>query len=91
MERVMNRSTQRFALALIVILIGAGVAAALIFINIPDRNEAILNIALGFILGWGAGAVNYFFGSSDGSDRKTELLNRGPSGKADDPVHVDPM
>lgn len=87
----MSRSSQRFALALFVILIGAAIAAALIFINIPDRNEAILNIALGFILGWGAGAVNYFFGSSDGSDRKTELLNRGPSGKADDPVHVDPM
>jgi len=84
----MTRATQRFSLALLVIMIGAAIAGALVFVNIPDRNEAILNIALGFILGWGAGAVNYYFGSSDGSEHKTELLNRGPSGEPGDPVHV---
>jgi len=85
----MSRPTQRFILALMVILIGAAIAAALVFVNIPGNNEAILNIALGFILGWGASAVGFYFGSSEGSSHKTELLNRGPSGRPGDPVHTE--
>lgn len=84
----MNRSTQRFILAVFVILVGAGVVAALIFVNIPNNNEAILNIALGFILAWGAAAVGFYFGSSDGSERKSELLSQQPSGTPSDPVSV---
>lgn len=71
-----------------VILIGAGIAVALVFFRIPDANEAILNIALGFILGWGAGAVNFYFGSSDGSEHKSELLSQQPAGTPGDPISV---
>lgn len=86
----MTPASQRFLLAVLVILIGAGIALALIFINIPDRNESILNIGLGLILGWGGMALGWYFGSSEGSDRKTELMHRGPTGEPGDPVHVEP-
>lgn len=84
----MSRSHQRFVLALLVILIGASITAALIFVNIPGNNESILNIALGFILGWSASAVGFYFGSSDGSERKSELLSQQPTGTPGDPVSV---
>lgn len=84
----MNRSTQRFVLALLVILIGAGIAAALVFVTIPDANESILNIGLGIILGWGGAGVQFYFGSSDGSEHKSELLSQQPAGTPGDPISV---
>lgn len=88
----MARSTQRFVLASAVLLIGAAICAALIWRDIPERNEAILNVALGFVLGWGGAAVNFYFGTSEGSAHKSDILDRvveRPTGQPDDPVHVE--
>jgi hypothetical protein len=71
-----TRGGQRFILASAVIGIGALIVTALVFVNIPEHNEAILNVALGFVLGWGASAVNYYFGTSEGSAHKTDLMAR---------------
>ena len=85
----MTRPTMRFVLALIVICMGAGIAGALIFVQIPTDNEAILNVALGAVLAWGGSAIHYYLGTSESSAMKTELLADRPTGDANDPVHVE--
>ena len=85
----MTRERARFILALLVILMGAGIAAALIFVQIPADNEAILNVALGAVLAWGGAAIHYYLGTSESSAQKTELLAHRPTGQPGDPVHVD--
>ncbi len=45
------------------------------FLTIPEANVRFADSALGFLLGTAvASAINYFFGSSMGSDKKTEML-----------------
>jgi len=47
----------------------------LIFVKIPEGNESMLNIALGALIGsFSGGVVGYFFGSSQGSANKTEIM-----------------
>jgi len=85
----MSRPMMRFILAMVAILVGAAIVAALIFIQIPDGNEAVLNVSLGFVLGWGAAVFSFYFGTSESSSQKTELLMQRPTGEVGDPVHVE--
>lgn len=58
-------------------LITAGFFGVLIFMlvgDIPMGSKDILNIMLGVLGSSWAGVISYFFGSSSGSDKKTELL-----------------
>lgn len=85
----MTRQTIRFILALVAIVLGAVIVAALIFIPIPEGNAEPLMLALGLVLGWGAAAYGFYFGTSQSSADKTDLLAHRPSGTAVDPVHVE--
>lgn len=84
----MKRRSTRAVLAAAVILIGASIVAALIFVAIPNGNENVLNVALGLVLAWGGTAVNFYFGTSQSSADKTEMLATRPSGEVGDPVHT---
>ena len=85
----MNRTTTRFVLALIAILLGAAIIAALIYVPIPEGNREPLLLALGLVLAWGGKGFDFYFGTSQSSADKTELLATRPTGEADDPVHVE--
>jgi hypothetical protein len=45
-----------------------------LFINIPDSQENIIIYALGFITSAAGQVLSYFFGSSQGSKDKTEVM-----------------
>lgn len=83
----------RTLIALIALIIIALLICGLFFIPIPDNAKDLINIALGFIAGYCGSVFNYYFGSSDGSTHKTNLLNereQQATGKPDDPIHVEP-
>ncbi len=49
----------------------------LIFKAVPETNKDLLTTAMGVLFGAFTGVVGYFFGSSLGSARKTELMTGG--------------
>lgn len=49
------------------------------FMPIPQSGQAVLNIMIGALGTSFGGIVGYYFGSSSGSDRKTELLAAAPA------------
>ena len=85
----MTRTTTRFVLALLAILLGAGIIVALIYVPIPEGNREPLLLALGLVLAWGGKGFDFYFGTSQSSADKTELLAQRPTGEPDDPVHVE--
>lgn len=56
---------------------------ALLFHWSTGLEETLKNVVIA--------AVMYWLGSSKGSADKTDIINRGPSGERDDPVHVEPQ
>lgn len=49
---------------------------ALLFVKeLPEGTKDILQVMLGGVLGQWATIISYFFGSSSGSARKTDMLN----------------
>lgn len=58
-----------------------GVLGYILKFGLPEQNEAAKNVLLMLVgsLGtaWTTGVIGYYFGSSSGSDRKTELMG-GP-------------
>ena len=47
----------------------------LFFVKIPDQNRDVINFILGVVVGTGlAGIFNYFYGSSQGSKDKMNLI-----------------
>jgi hypothetical protein len=79
-----TRSEQRFQLARIMIVSGIVILAALFFVPIPEANTRLVDICIGIVLGgWGTMAVQFFFGTSEGSVAKSEQLDRIIKG--DDP------
>lgn len=87
----MKSEHTRAWLALVVIALIALLVAGLFFIQIPSENKDLVNIALGFIAGYAASVIAYYFGDSDASRHKTELLNNQDvaTGKPGDPVHIE--
>ncbi len=59
--------------------------AALLFIEVPTRNEQIVNIALGLVLGWGGAIVGYEFGGA----RKTGTQSVKVENETSDPAPVE--
>jgi len=52
-----------------------------VFIGIPVQNEALLNIAVGALIGSFTSVIGYFFGSSAGSANKTDIMAKVPEDK----------
>jgi hypothetical protein len=53
-----------------------GILLCMIFVTLPSTAEAPLNIMLGVLGTLVVGISNFFYGSSSGSARKTEMLHR---------------
>lgn len=73
-------------LGMVCVVGGFAIVAALVFLPLPEGNRDPLVFAAGVVLGWGATVVNNRFGSSKGSDRKTEALLTRPAGTPSDPI-----
>lgn len=58
-------------------IVAAGILAGLFLVAIPESNREVALVALGVALGWASSVVQFHFGSSAGSVRKTDLLH-GP-------------
>lgn len=84
-----NRTTTRMILGSIAVLIGGLIIAALIYVPIPGENKEPLMLALGIVLGWGGMVFGFYFGTSQSSADKTELLAERPTGNPGDPVHTE--
>ena len=78
-----------FAVAILVLLIHI-----LSTKPMPDGNENVLMVLVGIAASQTNAVFTYFFGSSEGSRRKTDMLHKieakQATGKAGDPVHVAP-
>jgi len=44
--------------------------------TIPDANKDVINLVIGALIGAFSTVVGYFFGSSLGSSKKTDILNK---------------
>jgi len=62
------------ALAWVVMSMWAGCIAALFFFVPPSDNKDLLLLLLGVLTGGAKDVLGYFFGSSAGSARKTEMM-----------------
>ena len=49
---------------------------ALFRIQIPPDNKDTLFMVLGIVIGYGGNVVTFYFGSSNGSQRKNEIISR---------------
>jgi hypothetical protein len=56
-----------------------GLLLILVFYPIPEQSQTLLNIMIGALGTAWTSVIFYYFGSSSGSDRKTELLAVAPS------------
>ena len=53
-----------------------GLLVLLVFRVIPKENETVFNILLGSLGSAWVSVISYYFGSSAGSDKKTEIMGR---------------
>ena len=83
------RASEKFmyVLGAVVVLGVLAIVAGLMIYTVPESNSDELNIAIGAVLGAFMSVVGYFFGSSAGSAKKTEMLNQpkddGSNGKTE--------
>ena len=74
-----DKFAKRFVyyLAASVFLCSISIIILLVFVEIPEGNKRILDMCLGILVGSGLVSVlNYFYGSSRGSDKKTDIMNK---------------
>ncbi len=73
----MTRSEQRFQLARLMIAAGILILVGLFFVPIPPENTRLADICIGIVLGgWGSMAVQFYYGTSEGSVAKSEQIDR---------------
>ena len=65
----------KYALASLIVIGFFTLLIVLVSTVVPQGNEQLLNMAIGALIAGFSMIVGYFFGSSLGSQRKTELLN----------------
>ena len=57
-----------------VMTLAAGIVTALFLLELPAGNREVALVILGGAIGWAGSVVNFHFGSSEGSKRKTEMM-----------------
>lgn len=77
------------AIAMVALGLSVGIISGLFLLEIPEGNREAAMLALGIVLGWGGTVVAWRFGSSHGSQRKTNMLAERPDGTPNDPVSVE--
>jgi len=60
-----NSEKTKTVIAFIALGIGVLSIIGLFFIDIPDKNRDLINIALGTVIGWGGSVVSFYFGNID--------------------------
>lgn len=65
----------RHLVAAFVMLLALGIVAGLFLVAIPDSNGEVALVVLGVAIGWAGNVVAFYFGTSDGSVRKTDIMN----------------
>jgi DNA mismatch repair protein MutH len=65
----------RHIIAVAVMLLAFAIIAGLFLVPIPDSNGEVALVILGVAIGWAGSVVNYFYGTSAGSTRKTDMMN----------------
>lgn len=73
----------------VVMLLAVAIVMGLFRLELPEGNREVALVILGTVIGWASSVVNYHYGSSEGSKRKTDMLVTRPSGNPGDPVHVE--
>jgi lipopolysaccharide export LptBFGC system permease protein LptF len=66
----------QYVLAALIVICFFGFIALLLFMPIPKENTETLNLGAGALLIAFGTVVGYFFGSSAGSQRKTDMLTK---------------
>ena len=75
----MNRHTKeilQYTFAALIVTCFFGILLVLFWVEIPITNTETLNLAIGALLTAFGTVVGYFFGSSAGSQRKTDIINQ---------------
>jgi hypothetical protein len=68
----------QYVFAALIVLCFFGILLLLFKYKIPTENTDTLNLALGALLAAFGAVVQYFFGSSSGSQRKTDIIAQQP-------------
>ena len=78
----MEKKNLSFLLGVSVIVLTVIVTIALFFVEIPTNNAEVLYMTVGIIIGTGfTTVINFFFGSSQGSKDKTDIMLNNNSSK----------
>lgn len=72
----MNVESVRFGISAIIFALLLLCIGLLCLGDIPPSNKELLMVIVGGISNMSALVVGYYFGSSEGSKRKTEIMNR---------------
>jgi len=72
----MKSENTRTYLAFAAIAMSLLCVVGLFFIEVPDKNRDLINVALGAILGWSGTVVAFYFGSSDKQRKETDPEER---------------
>ena len=71
----MEKPTFTHAISLIMVLLTFAVIFLLFFVEVPEANKENINTIVGFLMGTCmSGVVGYFLGSSQGSEKKTDII-----------------
>lgn len=82
-EFKLPRGTPSAMIAAAVMALAVAIVAGLFLLEIPGGNRDVAMVVLGVAIGWAGTVVNFHFGSSHGSQRKTDILAQ--AGKDDSP------
>lgn len=66
----------QYVLGALVVLCFFAVIVLLIIIGVPSDNKEALLLILGALIGAFSSVMGYFYGSSIGSAKKTDLMNK---------------
>lgn len=70
----MDTRKVQFSLALIFAAMFAVTYATLLFRTVPDQNRELVSTGMGFMAGWIANVMGFYFGTTTGSEAKTETI-----------------
>lgn len=82
----MTRSSQRFTIALGILTLATGLTAALVYMSLQGKAvgaDSVLYIIVGTVSTWGGSVLSFYFGTSESSVHKTELMAERPGHATD--------
>ena len=85
----MSSDRQRLIFGVLAFLLPAVLVGAILSPWVASSKDQLANIVIGNVLAWPMIVLQFLYGSSDGSKRKTQALETRPTGQKGDEVHVD--